>query len=110
MILELEKAKLKRATEIDKHLLDMAKVEANERTDSHNTTQATVQKGDSAEGNVKWVRPLHSTASLIAAISYVFCVDTPDMTILGLLLSLPFTYSGLREFGKHSINKNALTK
>jgi hypothetical protein len=102
LLLELEKAKLNRATEIDKHVLDMAKVSSGE----HEQTQLTVRNGDNAEGNIKWVRPSHATVSLIVAIFYTFTADKIDWMILSAWLTLPFTYAGLREFGKHSLNKN----
>lgn len=102
LMMELEVAKLKRETEIDKHVFDMAKISSGE----HEQTQLTVRNGDNQKGAIKWVRPLHATVSLVAAIAYVFNAATVDWMVLTALLALPTSYAGLREFGKHSFNKN----
>ena len=105
LMVKLEHLRMKRATEIDKHIETMALAEFEDKQKSHEQTQLTVRNGDNAEGKIKWVRPAHATASLIAAIAYVFTADTIDWMILSALLALPTSYAGLREFGKHSINK-----
>jgi hypothetical protein len=49
---------------------------------------------------VRWTRPLQAWVGLISGIVYVFANDKPDITILGILLALPWAYSGLRQIGK----------
>ena len=105
MMVELERIRAQRATEIDKHIEVMALAQFEDDQKSHEQTQLTVRNGDSAEGGIKWVRPAHASVSLICAMVYVFMVKTPDFTILSAMLALPFSYAGLREFGKHSKNK-----
>ena len=107
LFVELEKARLQRATDVDKHIETMALAEFEDAQKSHEQTQLTVRSGDNAEGAIKWVRPGHATISLFAAIFYVFTVSTVDWAVLGALLALPTSYAGLREFGKHSLNKTA---
>ena len=105
LMVELERIRTSRATEIDKHIETMALAQFEDDQKSHEQTQLTVRNGDNAEGGIKWVRPLHASVALVAAIVYVFVTDTPDAVLLGTLLALPFSYAGLREFGKHSKNK-----
>ena len=105
LMVELERIRAKRATEIDKHIEVMALAQFKDDQKSHEQTQLTIRNGENADGAIKWVRPAHATVSLIAAIAYVFINNTIDWTILGALLALTTSYAGLREFGKHSKNK-----
>ena len=106
LMVKLEEIRAKRATEIDKHIETMALAEFDDKQKEHEQTQLTIRNGDNKEGKIKWVRPSHATVSLIAAIVYVFYASAVDFAILGALLALPTSYAGLREFGKHSLNKN----
>ena len=106
MFVELERIRLKRATEVDKHIEVMALAEFEDAQKEHEQTQLTIRNGDNLDGRIKWVRPSHATISLIAAIAYVFTAANIDWAILSALLALPTSYAGLREFGKHSLNKN----
>jgi len=88
---------------------EMKRLELEDKQAEHKTTQETIRNGDNSDSTiVKLTRPMHATASLIAAITYAF-TDAPSMEILGLLLALPFTYSGLRQLGKWKTT-DALTK
>ncbi|CAL9960538.1 hypothetical protein VPH219E481_0053 [Vibrio phage 219E48-1] len=88
---------------------EMARLSYQDKQKSHETTQETIRNGDNSNSTiVKLTRPLHATGSLIAAIAYAFTPE-PSMEILGLLLALPFTYSGLRQLGKWKTT-DALTK
>jgi Na+/proline symporter len=84
--------------------MELAKLEDKQK--SHEQTQLTIRNGDNQKGAIKWVRPLHATVSLAAAILYVFNSNSVDWMVLTALLALPASYAGLREFGKHSFNKN----
>lgn len=100
---------------IRKHIEAMAKIKAEsdqaelaDMQHSHEQTQLTVRNGDNAESRfVRWTRPGQSWLSLVAALYYALSTDAPSEGILMLLLGLPFTYAGLREFGKWSTNKKA---
>ena len=106
LMVELERIRLKRATEIDSHIATMELAKIEDAQKAHEQTQLTVRNGDNQKGAIKWVRPVHATASLTAAIFYVFYAIVIDWAVLTALLALPTTYAGLREFGKHSLNKN----
>lgn len=83
------------------HLAAMAELEYQNAASEHHETQETIRAGDRAEGLlVRSTRPLHSWASLLAAIAYVFTIEDPDILVLGALLTLPFTYAGLRGVDK----------
>ena len=110
LLIELERVKNERSREINRHIETMALAEIEDKQKAHEQTQLTIRNGDNAQGGVKWIRPLHSTASLIFAMIYTYNAETVDPYILGLFLSLPFAYGGLREFGKHSINKISMVK
>jgi len=64
-------------------------------------TQTTIRTGDTAEDPfVRRTRPAQSWVSLLAALFYVFITQSPDITILMALLTLPWAYAGLRQVGK----------
>lgn len=80
--------------------VEMRQLELEDKQAEHKTTQETIRNGDNSDSAiVKLTRPMHATLSLGAAIAYAFS-ETPSMEILAMLLALPFTYSGLRQFGK----------
>jgi hypothetical protein len=94
------------------HTRLMEESRLNDEQKSHEQTQMTIRNGDDAEDVVvKRTRPLQSSASLLAAIVYVFVKDTPSIEVLGLLLALPWAYAGLRELGKGLVTwKNGAAK
>lgn len=95
---------------IRKHIEAMEKIkaeaeQARQKDDqhSHEQTQLTVRNGDQSESRmVRWTRPGQSWVSLAAAIYYALANAEPSEGVLLLLLTLPWTYAGLREFGKWS--------
>ena len=109
-MVRLEEIAAAREAEVNRHLestlkieLEHKQVEFEDAQRSHSETQQTIRNGDNAEGAVKYVRPLHATASLIAGIVYVFITESADLTILGAFLTLPTAYAGLREIGKRNL-------
>lgn len=83
------------------HIAAMAELEYKDTASEHHETQETIRAADKAESLlVRSTRPLHSWASLAAAITYVFARETPDILVLSALLTLPFTYAGLRGVDK----------
>jgi hypothetical protein len=85
---------------IRQHIAKMTEMDLQDKQHEHATTQATIQAGDKAQDRfVRWTRPGQSWISLAAGIGYAF-TDSPNEMTLGLLLTLPFAYAGLRQVGK----------
>lgn len=100
MMLRLEELRNDRQADINRHIETMEKAKLDDKQAEHATTASVTMNGDNAEGGVKWIRPLQSTASLIAGMVYCFMAKTIEFDILGLWLALPWGYAGLRQFGK----------
>ena len=101
--LKLEGIAAAREAEVNRHLESVMALELQDAQRSHSETQKTIRNGDNAEGWVKYVRPSHATISLIAAVYYGIFTESPEVTVLGAFLTLPFTYAGLREIGKRNV-------
>lgn len=83
------------------HVQAMTEAQLKDAQAEHAETQDTIRSGDNAEDVVvRRTRPLQSWASLLAALAYVFINDSPNEMVLGLLLTLPWAYAGLRQIGK----------
>lgn len=83
------------------HIRAMTEASLADAQAEHEQTQETIRSGDNAEDAfVRRTRPGQSWLSLIAALAYVFWMPAPDSTILTLLLTLPWSYAGLRQIGK----------
>ena len=81
--------------------LEKMRIENADKQSEHKQTQETIRNGDnSSSAFVRFTRPGQSWLSLIGAMYYALFTQSPDVTILGALLTLPFTYAGLRQFGK----------
>lgn len=104
MMVKLERVRNERDAEVGRHIEAIALIKSENEQAEHEQTQLTVRNGDNAEGGVKWVRPMHSTASLVAGMVYCYAAETVDFNILGLWLALPFSYAGLRQVGKWRTN------
>lgn len=90
--------------------VQMKTLEVGDLQSKHSVTQDTIKNGDNSDSLiVRCTRPFHATVSLFAAIYYALVVPSPDAMILSCLLTLPFTYSGLRQIGKWNTT-TALTK
>ena len=86
---------------IREHIRLMTEAQLKDAQAEHEQTQLTIRSGDNAEDSfVRRTRPGQSWVSLFAALAYVFTASTIDSYILGLLLSLPWAYAGLRQIGK----------
>ena len=86
---------------IRKHIQVMTQLELEDQQREHESTQVTIRDGDKSEDTfVRRTRPGQSWCSLFAAFAYVFVATSIDITVLGLLLTLPWAYAGLREVGK----------
>lgn len=86
---------------IRRHLESMEAYKLEDLQREHQETQETIRSGDNSNDLfVRRTRPGQSWISLFAAIAYVFYVPTPDLWVLGALLTLPLSYAGLRQIGK----------
>lgn len=100
-MIRLKEIAMQEEQNIRKHLEEMTRLELEDQQHEHATTQETIQGGDKADDKfVRWTRPGQSWLSLAAAITYVFVTNSPEVMILGALLTLPFTYAGLRGVDK----------
>jgi len=105
-LVKLKELYYKNEDSIRLHIESIKRLELEDNQAEHAETQKTIRSGDNAEDVVvKRTRPLQSWLSLAAAIVYVFAsmytgTGDIDFTVLGLLLTLPWTYAGLRQVGK----------
>lgn len=103
VVLKLQEIAAKKEEDIRKHVEAMERLKLEDRQAEQAETQKTIRSGDTANDKfVRRTRPGQSWLSLAAAIAYAFTATKPDSVILGLLLTLPFTYAGLRGFDKGS--------
>lgn len=85
------------AASIRDHIAKMTELDLADKQAEQHETQETIRNGDKQDDRVvRWTRPLQSWVSLMAAIFYCLNNPHPDLAILGMLLTLPFTYAGLR--------------
>lgn len=93
------------------HLADIMRLELDDEQAQHAQTQRTIRAGDRSE---YWLnratRPLQSWLFAAATIAYVFSSDQIDMTVLGLMMTYPLTYAGLRQYGKTVEQKHVQIK
>lgn len=83
------------------HIEAITALQLQDAAAEHSETQQTIRAGDTAESVlVRSTRPLQSWVSLIAALGYVFLTPNPAEFVLVALLTLPFTYAGLRGLDK----------
>lgn len=100
-LLRLKELQLENDKDIRRHLERITELKLNDNQVEHRETQATIRNGDNSDDPwVRRVRPAHATIALIAAVAYAFTKSNPDVYVLGLLLTLPFTYAGLRQIDK----------
>lgn len=100
-LVKLKELYYQNEADIRAHIAKMTELRLQDQQDEHEQTQKTIRSGDSAEDEfVRRTRPAQSWISLIAALMYVFINETPDLTILMALLTLPWAYAGLRQIGK----------
>ena len=107
-VLKLRELALQEEQNIRKHIEEMTRLELEDAQKAHTETQLTIRSGDEADDRlVRWTRPLQSWAALVFSGFYVFNADPVDVSILGLLLALPFSYAGLRQIGKWGMAKHS---
>lgn len=100
-LVKLKEIAQKNEESVRRHIETMERLKLEDAQARHQTTQETVRAGDKAEDPfVRRTRPGQSWVSLFAALAYVFVTESPDIMILGALLTLPWAYAGLRQVGK----------
>lgn len=108
VMVRLEELAQQERQQIRTNIADMERMRLEDEQAEHEQTQNTIRAGDKAEDPfVRRTRPAQSWLSLVAAIAYVFANSEPDVYILGALLTLPFSYAGLRGFDKFSALRGA---
>lgn len=103
-LIRLKELTFNNEADIRKHLTANAQMILDDKNNEHKQAQSTVQNGDNAKGNIKWVRPSHATISLIFAMYYASTATVIEFNTLALFLALPFTYGGLRTLDKFGFN------
>ena len=100
-MLKLRELAVQEDASIREHIRAMKELELKDAQAEQEETGKTVRSGDNAEDRlVRWTRPLQAWVGLFAGVFYVFTRPAPDITVLGILLALPWAYSGLRQIGK----------
>ena len=108
-VIKLRELAVKDEDNIRKHIEEMTRLELEDKQKAHETTQKTIRNADNSEDIlVRWTRPLQSWMSLCFAGAYVGYSKVIDIAVLGLLLSLPFAYAGLRQLGKWGDSKKLM--
>jgi predicted permease len=103
-MIRLKELTVKDDDNIRQHLAKMEELKLTDKQLEHEQTQLTIRNGDQLNGKKAWVRPTHSTISLVFAMFYAYNNPNIDVYVLGLFLALPFTYGGLRTFDKLGFN------
>ncbi len=111
-VIKLKELAVQDDQNIREHIRAMTELQLKDEQAEHEQTQTTVRSGDNSDDVfVRRTRPAQSWTSLVAALAYVFTLvfmgKEIDLTVLGLLLTLPWTYAGLRQVGKGIDSFNA---
>ncbi len=109
-MLALKRIQLEKRIEINRHIEVMTKAELEDKQKEHTTTQATIQNSDNSEGLIKWNRPLQAWFMLFVASLYLFKADVVQWEILTVILTIPFSYNGLRSIDKIGKFKNPFSR
>lgn len=99
--IRLAELQVQEQASIRAHLEAMTALQMQDAAAEHHETQETIRTGDTAESVlVRSTRPLQSWMSLLAALWYSLFTPNPTEFVLVALLTLPFTYAGLRGLDK----------
>lgn len=100
-VVELRRLALENEADIRKHIEAMERLKLENEQAAHEETQKTIRAGDIVKDKfIRWTRPGQSWLWTFAAIAYVFTADTIDPYILGTMLVQPWSYAGMRQYGK----------
>ena len=88
---------------IRSHLLEMERIQLQDKQLEQKETQDTIRAGDVAEDVfVRSTRPGMAWMGLLGSIAYVTLIDNPNEKVFDGLMMLPYIYMGLRTFDKLS--------
>lgn len=102
VMLRLRELAAEQADSIRAYQLEIYNAQIKDQAASHHETQETIRHGDIAEDKfVRRTRPGLAWVFSFAAIGYaVLMKDQIDVVVLGMLMSYPMTYAGLRHSDK----------
>ena len=82
-------------------IFEMEKIRLEDEQAQHKETQETIRAGDKADDKfIRWTRPGMSWCGLGLAAAYVINIPDANEMIFYGIMALPYSYMGLREFGK----------
>lgn len=106
-LVKLRELAVQNEASIRQHQEATLKLQLEDEQAEHAQTQQTIRSGDNSQDVVvRRTRPLQSWLSLIVAIVYALLarykggITSTDIYVLGLFLTLPWAYAGLRQVGK----------
>lgn len=100
-LLRLKELAYQNEASIRSHILEIKKIELVDEQAAHKETQETIRAGDKAEDRlIRWTRPGMCWTGLFFALAYVMNIDNASDTIFFGLMTLPYSYMGLRQIGK----------
>lgn len=87
---------------IRSHLLEMERIQLQDKQLEQKETQDTIRAGDVAEDVfVRSTRPGMAWMGLLGSIAYVTLFPTPNDWVFNGLMMLPYSYMGFRAFDKY---------
>jgi hypothetical protein len=100
-LLRLKELAYQNESSIRSHILEIKKIELLDEQASHKETQETIRAGDKAEDRlIRWTRPGLCWAGIFLSAVYIMHTTNPSDTIFFGLMTLPYSYMGLRQIGK----------
>jgi hypothetical protein len=100
-LVRLKELSLQNEASIRGHIFEMEKIRLEDEQAQHKETQETIRAGDKADDKfVRWTRPGMSWCALGLAAAYVINIPDANEMIFYGIMTLPYSYMGLREFGK----------
>jgi hypothetical protein len=87
---------------IRSHLLEMERIQLQDKQLEQKETQDTIRAGDVAEDVfVRSTRPGMAWMGLLGSIAYVTLIDNPNEKVFDGLMMLPMIYMGVRAYDKY---------
>ena len=87
---------------IRSHLLEMERIQLQDKQLEQKETQDTIRAGDKADDIfVRSTRPGMAWMGLLGSIAYVTLFPTPNDWVFNGLMMLPYSYMGFRAFDKY---------
>lgn len=100
-LIRLKELSLQNEASIRGHIFEMEKIRLEDEQAQHKETQETIRAGDKAEDRlIRWTRPGLCWAGIFLSAAYIMNTTNPSDTIFFGLMTLPYSYMGLRQIGK----------